>query len=166
MAVTMKNDVFWNVAPCRYCVNWRCGGTYRLHLQGRIKNLRARNQRQQEAALQMEMMHPENGGDTFLRNVSSHKIYTAPHSRRRHSSNVSFFTSTVIIKSFLSVLIQPFHFSRPNVSPAHNLPFCKLVRLLIKILWRIWPLLDNGSVNTFSRLRNQQLDLCCWVAGR
>jgi hypothetical protein len=29
---------------------------------------------------------PENEGDTFLRNVGSHKIYTAPHPRRRHSS--------------------------------------------------------------------------------
>jgi hypothetical protein len=30
--------------------------------------------------------YPEGGGDTFLRNVGSHKIYTAPHPRRRHSS--------------------------------------------------------------------------------
>jgi hypothetical protein len=30
--------------------------------------------------------YPEDGGDTFLRNVDSHKIYTAPHPRRRHSS--------------------------------------------------------------------------------
>jgi hypothetical protein len=35
MAVSMKNAVFWDVAPCRYCVNRRFGGTYRLHLQGR-----------------------------------------------------------------------------------------------------------------------------------
>jgi hypothetical protein len=27
----------------------------------------------------------DDGGDTFLRNVGSHKIYTAPHSRGRHS---------------------------------------------------------------------------------
>jgi hypothetical protein len=27
----------------------------------------------------------EDGSDTFLRNISSHKIYTAPHPRRRHS---------------------------------------------------------------------------------
>jgi hypothetical protein len=26
---------FWDVEPCRYCVNRRLGGTYRLHLQGR-----------------------------------------------------------------------------------------------------------------------------------
>jgi hypothetical protein len=34
-AVTMKNAVFWDVAPRRSCVNRRFGGTYRLHLQGR-----------------------------------------------------------------------------------------------------------------------------------
>jgi hypothetical protein len=30
--------------------------------------------------------YPENGADMFLRNVGSHKIYTAPHHRRRHPS--------------------------------------------------------------------------------
>jgi hypothetical protein len=34
-AVTLKNAVFWNVAPCRSCVNRRFGITYRLHLQSR-----------------------------------------------------------------------------------------------------------------------------------
>jgi hypothetical protein len=32
------------------------------------------------------LFYPENRGDTFLRNVSSHKIYTASHPRRRHTS--------------------------------------------------------------------------------
>jgi hypothetical protein len=36
-AMTMKNAVFWDVAPCRYCINRRFRGTYRLHLQGRRK---------------------------------------------------------------------------------------------------------------------------------
>jgi hypothetical protein len=31
----MKNDVFWDVAPCMPCVNRRFGGTYRLHLHSR-----------------------------------------------------------------------------------------------------------------------------------
>jgi hypothetical protein len=31
---TLKKAVFWDVAPCRYGVNRRFGGTYRLHLQG------------------------------------------------------------------------------------------------------------------------------------
>jgi hypothetical protein len=35
MAVTMKNAVFWDVATCRFCVNRRFGGTYRLNLEGR-----------------------------------------------------------------------------------------------------------------------------------
>jgi hypothetical protein len=30
--------------------------------------------------------YPEDGGDTFLRNVCSHKIYKVPHPRIRHSS--------------------------------------------------------------------------------
>jgi hypothetical protein len=30
----VKNAVFWDVTPCRYCINWSFGGTYRLHLQG------------------------------------------------------------------------------------------------------------------------------------
>jgi hypothetical protein len=34
-AVTMKNAVFWDMAPCRSCVNGRFGGTYLLYLQGR-----------------------------------------------------------------------------------------------------------------------------------
>jgi hypothetical protein len=32
-AVTMKNAVFWDVAPCISCVNRRFGGTYRLHYE-------------------------------------------------------------------------------------------------------------------------------------
>jgi hypothetical protein len=44
----MKNAVFWDVAPCRYFVKRRFGGTFRLHLQG-IRNLGAMNQREQVA---------------------------------------------------------------------------------------------------------------------
>jgi hypothetical protein len=36
--------------------------------------------------LTRRFFYPEDGGDMFLWNVSSHKIYTAPHPRRRHSS--------------------------------------------------------------------------------
>jgi hypothetical protein len=37
--------------------------------------------------------YPEDGRDTFLRNVSSHNIYTVPHPRRRHSSNMYLFAT-------------------------------------------------------------------------
>jgi hypothetical protein len=46
----LKNAVFWDVVPCRYFVNRRFGGTYRLHLQG-MRNLRAMNQREQVAVV-------------------------------------------------------------------------------------------------------------------
>jgi hypothetical protein len=48
----MKNAVFWDVAPCRYCISRRFGVKYRLHLQGgrERKNARSRNQREQVAA--------------------------------------------------------------------------------------------------------------------
>jgi hypothetical protein len=37
--------------------------------------------------------YPQDGGDTFLRNVGSHNIYTVPHPRRRHSSVTAVKTS-------------------------------------------------------------------------
>jgi hypothetical protein len=46
--VTMKNAVFWDVTPCRYCVKRCFIGTYRLHRQG-IGNPRSMNQREQVA---------------------------------------------------------------------------------------------------------------------
>jgi hypothetical protein len=110
----MKNVVFWDVAPCRFYVNRRFGGTYRLHLQGRkIHERRTSVSRCLQTAFctsieiknkdciyhehaacnhlltlvpRSRIFLPEDGGDTFLRNVGSHKIYTAPHPRRRHSS--------------------------------------------------------------------------------
>jgi hypothetical protein len=36
-AVTMKNVVLWDVAPCGCCKNRCFGGTYRFHHQG-VKN--------------------------------------------------------------------------------------------------------------------------------
>jgi hypothetical protein len=59
---TMKNAVFWDVAPCRSCVNRRFGGTYRLHLQDRKIRERGTSSRRWK------------------------QIYTAPHPRRRYSS--------------------------------------------------------------------------------
>jgi hypothetical protein len=35
---TKKNTIFWDVAPCSYCVSRRFEGTYRLHLQGRLQS--------------------------------------------------------------------------------------------------------------------------------
>jgi hypothetical protein len=91
--VTAKNAVFWDVVPCKSCVNRGFGGTHRLHLQGR-KKPRTRNQREQVQTaatcsrwfLSRGFFYPEDEGDAFFRNVGLHKTYTAPHPRRRHSS--------------------------------------------------------------------------------
>jgi hypothetical protein len=78
-AVTMKNAVFWDVTLCRSCVSRHFGGTCSLQPPT------------QRWFLARGFFYPEDGGDTFLRNVCSHKIYTAPHLRRRHSSCLHLF---------------------------------------------------------------------------
>jgi hypothetical protein len=82
----MKNAVFWDVAPCRSCVNRRFGGTSAATCSGWF--------------LARGFFYPEDGGDIFLRNVGSHKIYTAPHPRRRYSSGI--YWSPTRIESRLS----------------------------------------------------------------
>jgi hypothetical protein len=65
----MRNAVFWDVGACRsaaICSLW---------------------------FLVRGFFYPEDSGDTFLRNVCSHKVYTAPHSRRRRSSRTFLFDS-------------------------------------------------------------------------
>jgi hypothetical protein len=75
-AVTMKNAVFWDVAPCRSRVNRRFGGTYRLHLQG-IRNPRAMNQVEQvlvdswiSYTLKMEAIH---SSETSVNKISTRR---------------------------------------------------------------------------------------------
>jgi hypothetical protein len=60
----MKNAVFLDVASCRYFVNRRFGGTYRLHLHC-IRNLPPAPSGSSLA----DFLYAEDGGDTFLRNV-------------------------------------------------------------------------------------------------
>jgi hypothetical protein len=61
-------------------VNRRFGGTFRVE-KSACKKPPA------HAGFSLaEFFYPEDGGDTFLRNVGSHKIYMAPRPRRRHSS--------------------------------------------------------------------------------
>jgi hypothetical protein len=70
----MKNIVFWDVALCRSCVNRRFGGMYRSAATC------------SRWFLAFGFFYPEDGLDIFFLNVGSHKIYTAPHPSRRHSS--------------------------------------------------------------------------------
>jgi hypothetical protein len=87
-AVTMKNAVSWDVAPCRSCVNRRFRGTYRLHLQDR--KIRERG----------------TSVSRWMQTESRHKIYTVPHPRRRHSSVLHFLP---YCHAFIISFIFPFH---------------------------------------------------------
>jgi hypothetical protein len=82
-AVTRKNTVFWDVAPCRSCLNRRFGGTYSLHLQG-IKSVK-------EESAWASLQPPAHAGSLFA-NFSTLKMEvirsseTSVHTRsiRRH----------------------------------------------------------------------------------
>jgi hypothetical protein len=63
MAVTMKNAVSWDVAPCSSCVNRPA------HADSSLADF---------STLKMEAIRSSE--------TSVHKIYTASHPRRRHSS--------------------------------------------------------------------------------
>jgi hypothetical protein len=56
MAVTMKNAVFWDVTPC--------GSGQQFLVTPNV-------------FLACRLFHPDDGGETFLRNVGSHKSHTA-----------------------------------------------------------------------------------------
>jgi hypothetical protein len=57
--------IFWEMTPCGSYKNRRFGGSYRLHLQGALA-----------------LVHPEDGGDTILRNVGSCKSHMVSSPRR------------------------------------------------------------------------------------
>jgi hypothetical protein len=72
-AVTMKNAFSWDVTPCGSCENRHFGIKYCPHYQWLV-------------TVNVYSFRPDDGSDTFLRNVGSNKIHTAPHPRRRHCS--------------------------------------------------------------------------------
>jgi hypothetical protein len=110
-AVTMKNAVFWGVAPCR------CGRSYTgfrqlpadlhrpfptplylfpcatlpphqlIYIAGSLRLAASSAATCSRWFFARGFFYPEDGGDTILQNVGSiDHIYTASHPRRRHSS--------------------------------------------------------------------------------
>jgi hypothetical protein len=85
-AVTMKNGVFWDVTPCGSCKNRRFGGTYRVTVGWRARNVTVNcNRSTQHAAdipslpilvtLMMEAIHaPERRFLQDAHSISSQKI--------------------------------------------------------------------------------------------
>jgi hypothetical protein len=88
-AVTMKKAVFWDVAPCRNCVNRRFRGTYRLHLQGKRLEIRERTSRAGATdwiliLASSHLPHPERGIST-------------PIDGRKSMTNRGMYSSTIKI---------------------------------------------------------------------
>jgi hypothetical protein len=66
----MKNAVFWDVAPCRSCLNRCFGVTYRLHLQGRkIRDWGTSVSRWQLIQYYIHTAEPPQATYTFIINV-------------------------------------------------------------------------------------------------
>jgi hypothetical protein len=75
-------------------------------------------------------LYPEDGGDTFLRNVGSHKIYIEPHPRRWHSSKRNKLVIIVVMKWKFSywllsnILLTVFFILSRNMRYSHNNTLC------------------------------------------
>jgi hypothetical protein len=93
MIVTMKNAVFYDVPPCGSCYNRRFGGRIasiiRVEMISELGTLAVASSRHLLILLFLAFFHPDDGGDTFLRNVGCNKTHTSSHHRIRHSSLVS-----------------------------------------------------------------------------
>jgi hypothetical protein len=57
--------------------------------------------------LALGFFYPEDGGDTFLRNVGSHKIYMALHPRRWHSSGLLQVTNRLCMEPYRGKIPLP-----------------------------------------------------------
>jgi hypothetical protein len=79
-AVVMNVIIFSDIAPCSRYVNRRFGITHHLHLQGRILVPAT------HWFLARLIFGPEDGGDSFLRNVGPRTNYSVLYPRRwKHS---------------------------------------------------------------------------------
>jgi hypothetical protein len=70
---------------------WTYVSEERITFISRVENSASEEPAEQLAAAHAgsslaDFFYAEDGGDTFLRNVGSHRIYLAPHPRRRRSS--------------------------------------------------------------------------------
>jgi hypothetical protein len=80
-------------------------------------------------------LEAENGGDTFLRNVGSHKIYTALHPRRRHFSFTEltyFFPFLLYVESHM-IFLGVYGWVRPQYQRSRRHPTPKIIIIKIHI---------------------------------
>jgi hypothetical protein len=99
--------VFWDIAPCSPNVNRRFGGTYHLHLRGLDGYEPATRW-----FLARLIFDPEDGGDTFLRNVYSQANCTPLYLRRWQHSKLPQWEPQVLQTS-IHILIVFFCYEFP-----------------------------------------------------
>jgi hypothetical protein len=134
-AVSMKNVVFWDVAPCRSYMNQRFGGKYRPHLQ-------CRKIRKLGTSMSRWLQTNQLAGSSLAEfsTLKMEAISTESYPRRRNSS-----------KFYLIVFItldgmqnrQTCDLGEQTGLPFHMVAYSKC-NVHSKILWRDNPLLGNG----------------------
>jgi hypothetical protein len=75
----LKNGVFWDVAPCGFCVNRRFGGSYSLHFQGRRTCERSLWYMNESWLLDSEYLHEVHNPSYGLWNEVSSTVYLWSH---------------------------------------------------------------------------------------
>jgi hypothetical protein len=90
----MKNVVFWDMTPCDSCYNRGLEGMNRLYHQGGSIQLLT--------SLARWFLLPDDGGDTFLRNVGSNESHMMSDPRRRLLDTVSRLESLIINLQFIT----------------------------------------------------------------
>jgi hypothetical protein len=83
----MKSTIFWVITPCITEIVSRTAEKYLLQLQGKKVNQTRKRQKQEAAYFMPELLFdPEDGSDTFFRNVELSPNYTVLQRRSSHDS--------------------------------------------------------------------------------
>jgi hypothetical protein len=95
--MNLKIAIFWDSEPCSPYMNRRFGGKFHLHFQGRKSAEQEINESRWVGKMSSQsfclansfrwfparlIFDPEDGGETFLRNVGSYTDYTVLYPRR------------------------------------------------------------------------------------
>jgi hypothetical protein len=103
--------------------------------------------------------YPEDGGDMFLRNVGSHKIYNAPHPRSQHSSQCIYFFRHKLrfLTFFIFKMFTAGKFSKVSVY-AFMIRVYKMFPCRLLLLPSGWKLNDMPSWTATARMCRG-----CWI---
>jgi hypothetical protein len=110
--------------------------------------------------------YPEDGGKTFLRNVGSHKIYTAPHPKDGILRDITYSQqiSVTDLYAFVAVIGETGHDRKPSMKlcwtkdELYGVPFCSSVMPRDRFLTILKYLHFADSENLSTQDRRSRLD--------